>query len=105
MHACHRKWKLACIALENATGSSRSEKTLDSRHKVRDELSISVQDQMLLCGNCIVIPKSMGQSMVDNSYQGQQGEVKNQKLFNEKVWFPGIDELVAQTVCICIPCL
>ena len=38
------------------------------------------------------------------THEGHQGLVKTKALIREKVWFPGIDRLVEQTVGACLAC-
>ena len=66
--------------------------------KIRDELSIAAE------GSPIVLPTSLRQKAIEITHEGYQGVVKTKRLLREKVWFPGIDNLVRQTIETCVPC-
>ena len=95
----HNKWH---EAQKNATGVHK--KDIDSLFKVRDELSISSERNILLRDHRIVIPKALQQRAVDIAHEGHQGVVKTKQLMRLKVWFPGLDKLIEQTVAACLPC-
>jgi len=70
--------------------------------KVRDELA--VYSGMVLRGNQIVVPMSLRDKAVELAYVGHQGIVKTKRLIQEKVWFPGIDQMVKEKVDNCLAC-
>ena len=72
---------------------------------VRFQTELSVHDGLVLRGHRLVIPDSLHRKVIDIAHQGHQGIVKTKQLIREKVWFPGIDHLVENTVSSCIPCL
>ena len=72
--------------------------------KIRDELSIAEDTGIILRGSRIVLPTSLRQKAIEIAQEGHQGVVKTKRLLREKVWFPGIDKLVQQTIETCIPC-
>ena len=71
---------------------------------IKDELTITEHDELVLRGNRLVIPESLRQKIVILAHQGHQGLVKTKKLIREKVWFPGIDRLVEDAVRSCTAC-
>ena len=83
------------------TGQDRS--SLDSLHRLRNELSVTTSN-VLLRDQRIIIPQSLRKRIVDIAHEGHQGIVKTKHLLREKVWFPGIDKLVENTVSMCLPC-
>ena len=72
--------------------------------KIRDELSIAEDSGIILRGSRIVLPNSLRQKAIEIAHEGHQGVVKTKRLLREKVWFPGIDNLVQQNIETCIPC-
>ena len=55
-------------------------------------------------GNQVVIPKQLRQQAVDLAHQGHQGLIKTKQLIREKIWFPGIDNLVKTSIEKCLAC-
>ena len=51
-----------------------------------------------------MIPTAPQQRATSLAHEGHQGIVKTKKLLREKVWFPGIDQKVAQMIEGCIAC-
>ena len=72
--------------------------------KVKDELL--VYKGTILRGNTcrIVVPNTLRNRAVDLAHVGHQGIVKTKQLIREKVWFPGVDEMVKEKVDCCLPC-
>ena len=66
---------------------------------------MSVYDDVILRDHRIVVPPSLRQKVVDIAHRRptHQGIVKTKQLIREKVWFPGIDKVVTETVKKCIP--
>ena len=71
--------------------------------KVKTELSVT-QDGILLRGSRILIPPLLQKQVVDLAHIGHQGIVKTKMLLREKVWFPGLDQLVESKISSCIAC-
>ena len=71
---------------------------------VRDELTVSTDDDIILRGLRIVIPSRLRAHVVNLAHEGHQGLVKTKALLREKVWFQKIDELTEHLVKSCIPC-
>ena len=70
---------------------------------VKDELSID-SSNIILRGARIVIPESLHKKAVDLAHVSHQGLEKTKALLREKIWFPGIDVLVKETITKCVPC-
>ncbi|XP_041349594.1 uncharacterized protein K02A2.6-like [Gigantopelta aegis] len=71
---------------------------------IREELTAISDGDILLRGNRLIIPKNLQQRAIDIAHQGHQGIVKTKQLLREKVWFPGIDNLVEEKLSKCLPC-
>ena len=65
---------------------------------------LSVCDDLVLRGECIVIPEKLQDQILDICHEGHQGLVKCKKLLRSKVWFPGIDKAMKKKTDDCIPC-
>jgi len=78
--------------------------TFTSLQHVKSELTASKDRDILLRGARIVIPRNPQKLAVDIAHEGHQGLVKTKSLVCEKVWFPGIDARVEQTVKSCLAC-
>ena len=72
--------------------------------KVKDDLTVNAESNLILCGSRIVIPTSLQQRAIDIAHEGHQGMVKTKRLLREKVWFPRIEEKVKKTIEGCIAC-
>ena len=64
---------------------------------------VSVYDDVILRDHRIVVPPSLRQKVVDIAHRTHRGIVKTKQLIREKMWFPGIDKVVEETVKKCIP--
>ena len=76
---------------------------LKSFEKLKSELT-ETSSGLLLRGTRIVIPQELRPRAVKLAHEGHQGIVKTKKLLREKVWFPGIDNLVEKQITGCLPC-
>ena len=77
---------------------------LQCMYKVRNELTVDLQNKVLLRDHRLVLPKSLRSIAVDIAHEGHQGIVKTKQLIRQKVWFPGIDYMVEEKVNACLPC-
>ena len=68
---------------------------------IKDELIVAPQN-FVLRGSRIVVPESLQQQSKDIAHETHQGLVKTKALLHEKVWFPGIDKLVKETIDGCV---
>ena len=85
-----------------STGINVAELKLFS--KIRDELTVSDDSNVILRGTRIIIPAALRQQAMAIAHEGHQGLVKTKQLLREKTWFPGIDENVKKLIGNCIAC-
>ena len=78
--------------------------TFNTYTQLKDELTIGTTTQVILCGTRLVIPRELQRRVVDLAHEGHQGITKTKALLREKVWFPGINELVEQRIKSCHSC-
>ena len=71
---------------------------------IKDELSINSDENVLLRGTRLVIPKALQKRIVHIAHEGHSGIVKTKQLIREKVWFSGIDSLVTHIINQCVLC-
>ena len=72
--------------------------------RVKDDLTVNDQANIILRGNRIVIPKTLRERAISIAHEGHQGLVKTKKLLREKVWFPKIDDEIKRRIEQCAPC-
>ena len=101
--------KLIEILQQNTWNSFANDQNIDinelrAYEKVRNELSLTPEVDLIVRGSRLVIPKSLREQVTRLAHEGHQGLVKTKKLLREKVWFPGIDAMVEQAVKQCLPC-
>ena len=72
--------------------------------KIRDELTVNDEANIVLKGRKIVIPNILENKAIRLAHSGHQGIVKTKELLREKVWFPGIDRKTDLEIKMCIPC-
>ena len=77
--------------------------TLKIFANVRNELT-SVDGNIVLRGNRIVIPDALQKRVIELAHEGHQGLVKTRSLLRSKVLFPKMDAAVDQVVKKCFPC-
>ena len=70
--------------------------------KVKEELL--VHNGVVLRGKRIVVPSKLRDQAVQLAHVGHQGIVKTKQLIREKVWFPGIDQMVKDRIDNCLAC-
>ena len=81
-----------------------SDSSLRPFYNVRDELCTDADHSIVLRGWRIVLPQSLQQQAINLAHQGHQGLVRTKQLLRQKVWFPRIDQMTADTVKACIAC-
>ena len=64
--------------------------------KVKDELTVSDESDVVLKNCLIIIPVTLQHKAVTLAHEGCQGLVKTKQLLREKLWFPGIDQWVKE---------
>ena len=77
--------------------------TLKIFANVQNELT-SVDGNIVLRGNRIVIPDALQKRDIELAHEGHQGLVKTCSLLRSKVWFPKMDTAVDQVLKKCFPC-
>ena len=77
--------------------------TLKIFANVRNELT-SVDGNIVLHGNRIVIPDALQKRDIELAHEGHQRLVKTCSLLRSKVWFPKMDTAVDQVLKKCFPC-
>ena len=93
---------LQCVRAALRTGTWDVPALKRFRH-VKDELTVGAQN-IVLRGHRIVIPDSLQQRAIDIAHEQHQGISRTKSLLREKIWFPGIDEMVQNTISTCISC-
>ena len=77
---------------------------LRSFAKVKDELTVSDDNSLILRGTRIVLPRSLQQRALDIAHEGHLGMSKTNAVIRTKVWFPCIDKRIEKMVRECLPC-
>ena len=72
--------------------------------RVKDDLTVTDQSNVILRGSRIVVPKKLRERAISIAHEGHQGLVKTKQLLREKVWFPKIDDRVKIKVEQCVAC-
>ena len=71
--------------------------------RIKDEITVSTSG-IVLRDHRIIMPESLRQTCIDIAHEGHLGIVKTKQLIRLKIWFPGIDKLVENTISQCLPC-
>ena len=69
----------------------------------RGELTLS-NDQLLLCGQRIVIPDTQRLKVLEQLHTGHQGITKCRERAKQSVWWPGLSRQLAEYVTKCVSC-
>lgn len=77
---------------------------LHALYKIRDELSVSDDNDLLLRSHRLILPHELRQRALKIAHEGHQGLTKTKQLLREKIWFPGIDGLTKQLLDNCLAC-
>ena len=86
------------------TGPGIDKQTLQSLHKVSNELSVTESGKLVLCGTHIVIPEELQKCAIELAHVGHQGIIKTKALIREKVRLSRIDNMVEKIIKNCMPC-
>ena len=70
--------------------------------KVRDDLTVSDELDIVLKSSRIVVPTVLQEKVILLAHEGHKGLVKTKQLLREKVWFPGIDQLTKRMIQTCL---
>ena len=81
-----------------------NEKEIQAYFKLRHEITVSIENNVLLKGTRIILPASLRSRALSLAHEGHQGLVKTKCLLREKVWFPSIDAEAKSMIERCIPC-
>ena len=73
-------------------------------YRVKHELSVSGDSDILLRGQRIVIPQSLQKRVINLAHEGHKGLIRTKQLLREKVSFVNIDNLVAKMIESCLAC-
>lgn len=86
--------------------SSPNDPCIRSYFVNRDKLTIAPTENgsILLFEYRLIIPEHLQKTVVELAHGGHQGIVKTNQLLRDKVWFPGINQLVEEICKKCIPC-
>ena len=90
-------------AIAQYRGTEVSYECLLSFSKVRDNLTVNESADLVMTDYQIVIHSTLQKRVVDLTHEGHQGMSKTKALIRTKVWFPGIDATVEESVKRCIP--
>ena len=70
---------------------------------MRYTLTVNESADLVMRDYHIVIPSTLQKRVVELAHEGHQGMSKTKELIRTKVWFPGIDAAVEESVKRCIP--
>ena len=76
---------------------------LQALSRVKQDLCVSSDGDLILRGNRIVIPKALPAKTVDFAHQHHLEIVETKCVLRSKAWFPGIHKYVEQLFASCIP--
>ena len=68
------------------------------------EFAINFDETTTLRGSRIVTPLTLRQRLVNIAHESHCGVSKTKSIMRDKVYFPGLDELVETTLRNCLPC-
>ena len=69
----------------------------------KEELTVTPKG-VIFRGTRIVISNILQQRAIDLAHTSHLSITKTKSLIREKIWFPGIDEMIKTTIAKCIPC-
>ena len=69
--------------------------------KVKDEITVGVNPQILLGGTRLAVPKQLQEGVVNITKKDHLGVVKTTSLWREKVWFSRTGKMVEKKVQSC----
>ena len=96
--------KVITAIRQNDWQNYKDDVTIQPYYRVRQELTVTDDNNALLRGTKLVLPTTLREKSVTLAHSGHQGIVKTKQLIREKIWFPGIDKHVEDAVKHCIPC-
>ena len=96
----NNSWSSVLTSPDPSTNSN----DLQAFYKIRDELSVSDSQDLLLRSHRLVLPVTLRSRVLQIAHEGHQGLTKTKQLLREKIWFPGIDAMTKQLLDNCIAC-
>ena len=69
---------------------------------VRDKLC--VDDDLVVCGHRLVVPKDLRKSVLQSLHASHQGEVRTKRRARQTVYWPGIDQDISNVIKTCKQC-
>jgi len=94
---------IKCIRTEDWR-AARNNAELKPFYPIRNELTTTNTDDVVLRGTRIVMPAALQTQAINLAHQGHQGIVRTKSLLRQKVWFAGIDKQTEEIVAKCIAC-
>jgi len=76
----------------------------DAFAKVKSDLTFDFHNEVLLRHSRLVIPQCLQERSVRLAHEGHQGISKTKALLREKIWFPGMDQMVESQARSCLLC-
>jgi hypothetical protein len=70
----------------------------------KETLTVSADNQLVLRTDQIAIPLALQQRVIDLAHEGHQGLIKTKQLLRDRVYFPGSDIMIQNTLSACITC-
>ena len=67
-------------------------------------MTVSDKSDVILRNSCVIIPSVLHEKAISIAHEGHQGLVNTKQLLKEKVWFPGIDQLMKRRTETCLAC-
>ena len=96
------KWREIDKTIERYENSDVKELNIYNSHK--HELTLTSDGNLILRGNRTLIPFTLRQRLVNIAHESHCGVSKTKSIMRDKVYFPGLDELVETTLRNCLPC-
>ena len=96
----NNSWSSVLASPDPSTNSN----DLQAFYKIRDELSVSDNQDLLLRSHRLVLPVTLRSRALHIAHEGHQGLTKTKQLLRENIWFPGIDAMTKQLLDNCIAC-
>ena len=84
--------------MEDVSNSSVNVNEVTLFHKLKDELTVHNNAQLILRGSRLILPQSLRKKAIELAHEGHQGIVKTKRLLREKIWFPNVDKTVESIV-------
>ena len=96
----NNSWSSVLASPDPSTNSN----DLQAFYKIRDALSVSDNQDLLLRSHRLVLLVTLCSRALHIAHEGHQGLTKTKQLLREKIWFPGTDAMTKQLLDNCIAC-